>query len=169
LLIVALADPHGLVRRLLVVTAAEALLGLTTEFMVFMRTDLYFVIQDLIGCANLYADSAAYLRYRVSPRGGQRPDPNLGYPPRQRRAVRWFTVVLLGGTATCLSVEFAVSVPALIVLVAHAISETVRGDPLVRLDGAVALAVLASWQILWVSRWWHQHGPQVHAYLSGRR
>lgn len=113
------------------------------EFIVFMRTDLYFVLLDLTGCANPYADSAAYLRYRVSPRGGKRPDPSLGYPLRQRRAIRWFTVVLLAGTATCLGVEFAVSVPALIVLLAHAISETARGGLLVRLDGAVALAVLA--------------------------
>jgi hypothetical protein len=169
LLTAVLADPHGLVRSLLVVTAAEALLALPTEFMVFMRTDLYFVLQDLTGCANLYADGAAYLRYRISRRGGERPDPSLGYPPRQRRAVRWFTVVLVAGTASCLGVEFAVSVPALIVLLAHALSEFGRGSLLAVLDGSVAVAFLASWQILWANRWWHRHGPQVRAYLSGRR
>jgi hypothetical protein len=44
LLILGLASPHGLVRQLLAVIVAETLIGLTIQFMVFMRTDVYFVL-----------------------------------------------------------------------------------------------------------------------------
>ena len=33
------------------------------ELLVFMRTDVYFLVQDLAGCANLYADGSARVRY----------------------------------------------------------------------------------------------------------
>jgi putative peptide zinc metalloprotease protein len=169
LLILVLAAPHGLAHRLLAVAMAEALLALPAQFMVFMRTDLYFVLQDLTGCANLYTDGIAYLRYRVRSRGGEQADPSLGYPSRQRSAVRWYSVVLVAGTAACLGIGSAVSVPALIALLAHAISEITQGNRLIRLDGLAALAVLAGFQLLWANRWWHRHGPQVRIYLSGRR
>jgi hypothetical protein len=41
------------------------------------------------------------------------PDPSSGYPAAQRRTVRVYSLVLLAGTATCLAVELAVSLPAL--------------------------------------------------------
>jgi putative peptide zinc metalloprotease protein len=63
LLILGLTQPHGLTRVLLAVAAAQTLLALPIQFMAFMRTDVYFVLQDLSGCANLYADGSAYLRH----------------------------------------------------------------------------------------------------------
>ena len=36
------------------------------QFLVFMRTDVYFILQDLAGCRNLYSDGAAYLRHLAS-------------------------------------------------------------------------------------------------------
>jgi len=169
LLILGLADPHGLVRRLLAVAVAEALLALPLEFMVFMRTDIYFVLQDLTGCANLYADGSAYLRHltgRVMRHVGRGrppgPDPSSGYPPRQRRAVRAYSAALLAGTAVCLAVELAVSAPALITLIVRAAGE-LTGGVLAMLDGSAALAILLAWQALWATRWWHRHNHQVRA------
>ena len=113
---------------------------LATQLMVFMRTDLYFVLQDLTGCANLYADGSAYLRYlgahgpRTGHRNGPNPDPSRAYPRPQRRAVRVYSVVLLAGTAICLGVECAVSLPALIVLLVRAVSE-IGVTPVATLDG----------------------------------
>ena len=99
---------------------AEALLTLPAQLMVFMRTDLYFVLQDLSGCANLYADGSAYLRRRgrlLLRRCGARPGrstvsgrstgPAAHYPTAQRRAIRVYSAVLLAGTAVCLGIEFA--------------------------------------------------------------
>jgi putative peptide zinc metalloprotease protein len=164
LLVLILAAPHGLARQLLCVAFAETLLVVPTQFMVFMRTDLYFVLQDLTRCANLYADGSAYLRYlarRVIRRGaGPDPDPSRNYPLPQRRAVRVYSAVLLAGTAVCLGVEFAVSFPALIALLARAIAE-IGVTALGTLDGGVLLAVLVAWQVLWCARWWDRHRGQV--------
>jgi hypothetical protein len=167
LLILGLAEPHGLARSVLASAVALALLTLPIQFMVFMRTDIYFVLQDLTGCANLYADGTAYLRYlgrwlarHVRHADGPNPDPSRAYSRRQRRAVRGYSAVLLAGTAICLAAEFAVSLPALITLLIRAVSE-IGGSLPATLDGGVALAILLTWQILWASRWWHRHRHQV--------
>jgi putative peptide zinc metalloprotease protein len=166
LLILALADPHGLTRTLLAVSAAQALLALPLQFLVFMRTDVYFVLQDLTGCANLYADGTAYLRYLAATRTRRaaRPgrDPATAFPPGQRRAVRAYALVLLPGTVLCLGVEFAVSLPALITFLVRAAQE-VGTTPVGTADGAVALATLLTWQSLWATRWWHRHQHQVRS------
>jgi putative peptide zinc metalloprotease protein len=175
LLVLGLADPQGAVRSLLAVAVAETALMLATQLMVFMRTDLYFVLQDLTGCANLYADGSAYLRYlgrritqapKPTPAPGPTPDPSLAYPATQRRAIRVYSVVLLLGTATCLGIEFAVSLPALIVLLVRAVSE-IGATLVTTLDGCVALTILLIWQALWARRWWLRHRRQVQT-LAGK-
>jgi putative peptide zinc metalloprotease protein len=179
LLILGLAGPHGLVRTLLAVAVAETLLALPVQFMVFMRTDIYFVLQDLTRCPNLYADGSAYLRYlgrratrQVRHAARPYPDPSSGYPPAQRRAVRVYSLVLLAGTAICLAVELIVSLPALIALLVRAAAE-MGGTPAATLDGCAALAILLAWQILWANRWWQRHRHQVRSiarrYLQPRK
>jgi putative peptide zinc metalloprotease protein len=175
LLVLGLADPGGLVRSLLAVAVAETVLMLAAQLMVFMRTDLYFVLQDLTGCANLYADGSAYLRYlggRASRRSTPANDPRLACPATERRAIQVYSVVLLAGTAICLGVECAVSLPALIVLLARAVSE-IGVTPVTTVDGGAALAILLTWQGLWAWRWWHRHRRQVQALarktLAGER
>jgi putative peptide zinc metalloprotease protein len=166
LLVLAAASPPGLVRQLLCVVVAETALALPTQFLVFMRTDLYFVLQDLTGCANLYADGSAYLRYLARRltryEAGPNPDPSQGYPRAQRRAVRVYSAVLLAGTVICLGVEIVVSLPALIALIARAVAET-GTTVLDTLDGAVLIAVLATWQALWCARWWARHQEHVRS------
>jgi putative peptide zinc metalloprotease protein len=175
LLVLGLASPHGVVRSLLAVAVAETVLMLATQLMVFMRTDLYFVLQDLTGCANLYADGSAYLRYlghRTARRSTPATDPSLAHPASQRRAIRLYSVVLLAGTAICLGDECAVSVPALVVLVVRAVSE-IGVTPVTTLDGGAALTILLTWQALWASSWWRRHRPQVRAlarkFFAGER
>lgn len=166
LLVLVAAGPHGLARQLLCVVVAETAIALPVQFMVFMRTDLYFVLQDLTRCANLYADGSAYLRYltrRVTGHGaGPNPDPSLDYPPPQRRAVRVYSAVLLTGTAIFLGVELAVSLPALITLIVRAAAE-LGTSVLVTLDGVVLIAVLLTWQVLWCARWWARHQGQARS------
>jgi hypothetical protein len=169
LLVLGGAGPHGVLRSVLAVAVAEALLTLPAQLMVFMRTDLYFVLQDLSGCANLYADGSAYLRRRgrlllrrLRPAAGPEHGPRPDYPPAQRRAISVYSAVLLAGTVICLGIEFAVSLPALILLIVRAASE-IGTSPLPALDGCVALAILLTWQALWASRWWQRHRHQVRA------
>ena len=169
LLVLGLADTHGAVRSLLAVAVAETVLMLATQLMVFMRTDLYFVLQDLTGCANLYADGSAYLRHlggRITKTARPSPNPSLAYPAAERRAIRLYSVVLLAGTVICLGVECAVSLPALIVLLVRAFSE-IGVTPVTTLDGCAALTILLTWQALWAWRWWQRHRRQIQA-LAGK-
>jgi putative peptide zinc metalloprotease protein len=169
LLVLQLDDPHGLARELLAVAVTEIFLGLALQFMVFMRTDVYFALQDLTGCADLYSEGSAYLRH-IRSRCARRSstDPTGGHLLRRGRAVRLYAIVLLAGTAVCLGIEFAVSLPALITLAARAVSET-GTTPAATIDGSAALAILLGFQILWASRWWHRHRHQVRHYLATRR
>ena len=174
LLVLALAGPHGLPGNLLAVAVTVTVLGLSGQFMVFMRTDVYFALQDLTRCANLYAEGSGYLRYltgRITRRGSL-PDPSQAYPAGQRRAIRLYSAVLLTGTAVCPGIEFAVTRPALITLLVRAVSEIGR-TPVGSVDGAVALAILLGFQVLWMSRWWHRHQRQVRSltrkYLRAER
>jgi putative peptide zinc metalloprotease protein len=169
LLIAGLAGLHGLAGHLLAVAAAETVLGLVGQFMVFMRTDIYFVLQDLTGCANLYADGSAYLRYlggraarSIRRAGAAGSDPSQDYPGPRRRAVRLYSVLLLTGTVICLGIEFAVSLPALITLIGHAVAELAT-TPAAAADGATALAILVGFQVVWASRWQHRHWHQVRS------
>jgi putative peptide zinc metalloprotease protein len=170
LLVLGTADPPGVVGKLLAVAVAEAILMLPAQFMVFMRTDLYFVLQDVTGCANLYADGSAYVRYlgrgvlrRIRAGSAPEADPSRGYPPPQRRAVRAYSAVLLTGTALCLGVAVVVSLPATIAFIVRAVTEVAAGTPAGVLDGAVALAVPIAWQLLWATRWWQRHHHQARA------
>ena len=176
LLVIVVADPHGLVLHLLAVAVAGTLLVMPAQFMIFLRTDLYFLLQDLTGCANLYADGSAYLRYllrafRPGPRAGRATDrmadPSRGFPPSRRAAVRVYSIVLLFGTATCLAVEFAITVPALVTIAVRAGAE-IGASPLTTVDGCAALAIVVTWQALWASRWWHRHRSEVRG-LARRR
>jgi hypothetical protein len=169
LVIVAFAHPQGIAGRLLAVASAEALLMIPTQLLVFMRTDLYFLLQDFSHCANLYADAISYLRHvalRVMRKESK--DPSLDHPPRQRYSVRWYSALLLAGTAVCLGIEVAVSIPALVTLLVRALAEMTDSVPATVLDGTAALGVLTSWEVLWAARWWHRHGPKVHRYLERR-
>jgi hypothetical protein len=49
-----------------------------------------------------------------------------------------------------------VTLSALVTLLARAVSEVGR-TMLGSIDGAVALAILLGFQVLWMSRWWHRH------------
>jgi putative peptide zinc metalloprotease protein len=164
-----LAHPGGLARRLLLVVVLEAVLVLPTEFLIFMRTDVYFLVQDLSGCANLYADGSAHLRYLVRRlRHPATPDPAQALPPGQRRAVRAYCWLLLTGTAGCLAAAVVVTVPAAITLYHHAISELLGPVPAARADGAAAIAASCGYQILWLRAWWRRHGRRVTTFLQTR-
>lgn len=101
------------------VVAMTALLMLSTQFLVFMRTDLYFVLQDVTGCRNLYGDSAAYAAH-VCRRALLRrsADPLARLPRTEGRWVRAYTALLLAGTALCLCLAVAVTIPATLGLLA---------------------------------------------------
>ncbi|WP_051165048.1 hypothetical protein [Nocardia testacea] len=155
---------HGLAHRLLAAATILALLPLSFQLMVFMRTDLYFVLQDLTGCRDLYGDGRAYARYLCN-RGrhaviGHRwtaADPSLNLPRHERRAVRVYSVVLVLGTALCLTVAATYTLPADVTLLIRAIQGIAAArSGTSTLDSAVVLVILGIGHTLWAVTWWRR-------------
>jgi putative peptide zinc metalloprotease protein len=168
-LAVGLANPAGLTRKLLLVAVLETVIELPVELLIFMRTDVYYVVQDLSGCANLYADGSARVRYLARRlRNRQAPDPARALPPRERAAVRAYCWLLLCGTVGCVAAAAVITVPAAIALYGHAIGEVSGSATAARIDGAAAIAASGGYQILWLRAWWRRHGSRVRTFLAAR-
>lgn len=173
-LAVTATHPAGLARSLPGAVAVESVLSLPLQLLIFMRTDVYFVVQDLAGCANLYADGSARLRYlarrmwHALRRSGHRPpDPARGLGRRERRAVRAYSWLLLTGTAATLGMAAAITVPAAVMLLARAVRE-LAGPPVGQADGMAALIVTGGFQIVWLRTWWQRHGSRIRGWVRTR-
>lgn len=142
-------------------------LMIAPQFLLFMRTDLYFVLQDLTGCRNLYADGSAYVRWLARFGRGQRPDPSQALARGERRAVRGYAWVLLFGTAICVTVALVVTVPFAIAVLTTAATRLVEGSASQRVDGVLTLCVTGGYWTLWAAMWWRRHGHRARA-LRGR-
>ncbi|MGW7239949.1 hypothetical protein [Streptomyces sp. NPDC054804] len=169
-LVLALTPTGTTAHRLLAAALLLALLPLPFQCMVFTRTDLYFVLQDVTGCRNLYGDGLAYARYRfrrllrathlgVARSGAPHPaaagDPSARLPPHERRAVRLYSVVLVAGTVACLAFMAAVTLPADLTLLVRAARGLGPDHGLARnADSAAVLVTLGGINALWlVTRW----------------
>ncbi|MCX5259196.1 hypothetical protein OOK27_34555 [Streptomyces canus] len=155
----------GTPRRVLAAVALLALLPLPFQLLVFIRTDLYFVLQDLTRCRDLFGDGAAYTKYRARRllrRRGRRTDdrdPSLELPTHERRAVRVYSVVLVVGTTLCLAFFAAVTLPADLTLFARAVVESGTGRSVWdRLDGIAVVVTLGGLHALWLRTWWRGRG-----------
>jgi putative peptide zinc metalloprotease protein len=176
ILTIGLAHPAGLARQLLAVAALEALLMLPLELLIFVRTDVYFLVQDLAGCANLYADSSARLRYlaqcawRAARRTGDPPqDPLLALPPRERRIVHTYSWLLLFGTACCAAAAVWITIPAIVSVLANAIGELGHRSPASRADGIAAVIIAGGPELVWLRTWWRRHGDRVTAFAGDHK
>ncbi|GAA0905692.1 hypothetical protein GCM10009558_006510 [Virgisporangium aurantiacum] len=171
ILTLAVAQPTGLTERLLAATVLLSLIPIPFECLVFMRTDAYFVLQDLTGCTNLYADGTAYFRYTTARlwrrlrRVHHSPaaDPSRRLPAHERRAVRAYALVLVIGTAICLTVAASTVLPAALLLLVRAVetlvADTSTGADL--FDAVAVIAVLGGFHLLWARTWWQRHGHRV--------
>nr|WP_202557819.1 hypothetical protein [Streptomyces sp. SID5789] len=167
ILALTLTDTSTTAHRLLAAALLLALLPLPFQCMVFTRTDLYFVLQDLTGCRDLYGDGLAYARYRwrrlvraprVRPRSRRitrADDPSTRLPPHERRAVRLYSVVLVVGTAACLTFMAVVTVPLDVALLVRAARGLGPEHGLARnADAAAVLVTLGGVNVLWLVTWW---------------
>ncbi|MEU8172541.1 hypothetical protein AB0C14_06680 [Microbispora hainanensis] len=150
-------------RPALSVVALTALVMLSAQFLVFMRTDLYFVLQDVTGCRNLYGDSVAYAAH-VCRRALLRrsADPLARLPRAEGRWVRAYTALLVAGTALCLWLAAAVTIPAALGLLTGAVRALL--DPpgwVAAADGVVTVLVVTGFHVLWATTWWRRHGPKA--------
>lgn len=156
LLVLNYLRPVGVIGQLVALTSIEAFLMLPPQLMVFMRTDLYFVLQDLTRSPNLYADGLAYLRQvamRFTP----------GFPDRTltpRKWVKAYAFAVLIGSAICIATEFTVSIPAVIVIVVNGFREFGKGLAGAA-DGLAAISAVVVIQVLWVRSWCQRHGRRL--------
>lgn len=166
LLVLAVTDPGTTAHRLLAAGVLLALLPLPFQCMVFTRTDLYFVLQDLARCRNLYGDGLDYARYlfrRTVRRARGAADPSTALPAHERRAVRVYSAVLVVGTAACLAFMAAVTLPLDIALLVRAARGLGPGHSLAgNLDSLVVLVVLGGVNVLWLVTWWRNRGRRRH-------
>ncbi|MDH6143602.1 putative peptide zinc metalloprotease protein [Kitasatospora sp. GP30] len=144
------------------------LLGVAIELMVFMRTDVYFLLQDMLSCRSLYQDAAAYCRYLAARCAGrEHASPVAGLQPRERRIVRGYAVLLVAGSVCSLVLAYLVYTKVTLVLATRAVHTLAQpSGPLSTADAVATLAALVSAQGLWMLAWWRRHGARVRALLG---
>ncbi|HKR85906.1 MAG TPA: hypothetical protein VJS37_17235 [Terriglobales bacterium] len=82
------------------------------QFYVFVRTDIYFVITNYFDCRNLLSDTEEFLRNCASRLlGSGRVIDQSHIPAPERRVIRAYSVLWLGGRVLALYVLFAVTLP----------------------------------------------------------
>ncbi|WP_333761842.1 hypothetical protein [Streptomyces sp. IBSBF 2390] len=152
---------------LLPVVTMTLITALANQCLVFMRTDLYFVIQDLTGCRNLYGDTGRCLRHAMKRLCGRRSE----NPLRSLRAAerRWLKAYLLGmvmGTATCVFIGLRVLAEVTWPLFHRSLGLLAGpADEWTRLDALTTVLILAALQTLWARLWWKRHADRVRRAL----
>lgn len=105
-LVAAAGLPGGLALpgRLALAVAYTVLLRLAWQFYVFLRTDLYYVITNALGCTDPHAATRAYLRerFRRLPWVGPSDWRTGDWAPRDRAVAPWFALVTVGGVTAML-------------------------------------------------------------------
>lgn len=169
------AGPDTPTGALLGAMALLSLLFVPTQFLLFMRTDLYFVLQDLARCGDLYADGSAYVRYRgrrlwhgLTRRGAEPQDPSAALSGPERRAVHAYAPVLALGTGLCLLFAATITAPTAVTVLIRAVRAIAGMSGGSRLDGLLTLVLTGGFWALWCRTWWRRHGPRVTAWLTRR-
>ncbi|OKH43235.1 hypothetical protein NIES2101_31090 [Calothrix sp. HK-06] len=170
LLLVAYVPLPVFVQNLLNVLILTNFLGISWQFQFYMRTDIYFVVLDLLHCRNLFEDSLAYLHYRVKlvwlhiirSRIKKFPINPLTYlPMHERRKVVIYAWLVLVGSTTALVLFAFYSLPILIELFARASASVWQGITQRQLwqllDGIVTILIESSIQILFVVTFLKNH------------
>ncbi|MET8063676.1 hypothetical protein ACFYON_01475 [Micromonospora sp. NPDC005686] len=176
LLVVAYARPHPLAEGLLSAVVLVIVMSMVLQLHVYMRTDCYFVLLDLLRCRNLFQDGFAYARHvlrrclhaalpgRVAASTG---DPSAVLPPHERRAVRIYAVAVVLGSAVALSSFLVFGVPIVVHGAIQAGSAVLAGATggslLAAVDGAVVLVVEGTLQAIFLVTFYRRHSRRRRA------
>ena len=146
------------------------LVGLAYECAIYMRTDLYFVLLDLLRCRNLWSDASAYLtwclghvvrrvlRGRRGSLGLEDPAPLTRLSAREARSVRVYTVLLVAGSAVTLLAWVVVLIPILITGITRSWHSVVAGVSwLSVLDGSMFIVFQVGFQALFLVTFARSH------------
>jgi putative peptide zinc metalloprotease protein len=162
---------NGFAERSLLALMLSLWLGIAEQLEVYMRTDGYFVLQELLRCKNLYHDAWAYLRYAgqkikfLQANQRNRDDPTLDIPAHERLPVKIYSVVMLLSTGITLALLALYAVPITVTLFARSFSEVFHGitagNVLQAADGAAAIAVEGTLLVLFFKTFISGHRPQL--------
>ncbi|MGS2620033.1 hypothetical protein ACVCAH_37020 [Micromonospora sp. LZ34] len=170
LLVIGYAAPHPLVERLLAAVVLVIVMSMAVQLHVYMRTDLYFVLLDLLRCRNLFHDGLAYARHllrrcghaalprRVAAAGA---DPSADLPPHERRAVRIYAAAVVLGSTVALASFVGFGIPIILHGAVKAGSAVVAGATggslLAAVDGALVLMVEGTLQAIFLGTLYRRH------------
>ncbi|WP_424533335.1 hypothetical protein ACOZ38_23550 [Sphaerisporangium viridialbum] len=139
-----------------------ALLSLPLQAQIYMRTDLYFVLRDLLRCKDLFGDGIGYVRYllarAIAPvrrhRGSPPADPTIDLAAHERRAVRIYALALGLGSSITLTVFAFYGAPIVVSALAHSLAAIWGGfhggSALTALDATLLLLVEGGIQVLFL-------------------
>ncbi|GAA1538879.1 hypothetical protein GCM10009678_21470 [Actinomadura kijaniata] len=160
-LLVAHAGLPGAAKAVLQALVVTVVMTIPFQLQVYMRTDLYFVLRELLRTRNLFDDGLAYARYlragfvaMVRRRPRTVPDPTTGLSRHERLATRIYSVLLVLGATVTLTAFALFGAPIVIVAFARAIEGVAEGltggSPLRALDSALLILIEGGIQALFV-------------------
>ncbi|MBI6546413.1 MAG: PqqD family protein [Cyanobacteria bacterium NC_groundwater_1444_Ag_S-0.65um_54_12] len=188
LLAIAWLPLPALLASLLQVVLLCGFLLVMFQVQVFMRTDLYFVLMDLLRCHNLHPESLGYLRYLAKRlvthqkltrfvqwrrRSQQSPSPLAALAVGDRRKIQLFSLLVLVGSAVSLGIFFRYGIPTILSLLWQAGNNTWQGwlahNYRLLADGSVTLMIQGVIEILFVRTLWRDLWPRLAKWRSARK
>ena len=164
----------GLAHRVLQALLLSRMMAVAYEFCLFMKTDMYFVVQELLHCKNLYLDGWDYIRYigrllavALGARERAGGDPTLELPPQERRAVKLYAGFTLMGSTLCLGLFAFYALPLTVTLYVSSAERLMAGlhsgSPAEVADGLTVLCVESVFQGIFVKVFIEKHGKRFAA------
>lgn len=147
----AFVAPQGIAGRLAASATLAIGVGVVLQFAFCLRTDVYLMVQSLLGCRNLYADARAYARYlyrRARGGGAEAGDPTEQLPVRERRRVRVYAFFMAVGVAVLLATSAFYGLPTAWGLYVQALRGVESGRPGRVVDAVVAVVLGAGADLL---------------------
>ncbi|RKN45248.1 hypothetical protein [Micromonospora endolithica] len=118
-LVLQLAGLHEQLVRGVVYTLT---LSVVYQFLVFMRTDIYYVLGNWLRLGDLMGDTRRWLANQTRRLVGRGPGHDLGgVPARELRIIRWYAPFYLLGSLAVTAALLALTVPAMVTMVGLAI------------------------------------------------
>ncbi|RKN40660.1 PqqD family protein [Micromonospora endolithica] len=171
LLVLGHTTPHPVVAALLAALVLVLVMSMALQLHVYMRTDFYFVLLDVLRCRNLFHDGLAYARHllrrfghsvlpaRIAAAGD---DPSAVLPSHERRAVRVYAAAVVIGSMVALTSFAGFGLPILLHGAFQAGSAVVAGATggslLAAVDGALVLVVEGTLQTIFLLTLYRRYG-----------
>lgn len=162
---------NGFAERSLQALMLSLWLGIARQFEMYMRTDGYFVLQELLRCKNLYHDSWQYLMY-LAQRADfihwsheRLTDTTLEIPAHERRPVKIYSIFMLLSISITLALFALYAAPIIFTLFTRSLSEVfygaTAGSPLRVADGMAAIVAEGALLALFLRTFIVEHRPQI--------